>query len=194
MPESACHAGGRGFESRRSRLSKCLQICSLCCLFRRSLSCSRPSRGPRSENKNPANSDFASELVAGRTNKNGSAGAWRSFVAWSGETSCRTSGRTGSRPVARIPVVSTRSRAVRSGSRNPQARDRLAVERSVGSILGSSPLWSIRENPRRDVRTLLRDSGLCPLTTHSRRCRAAGQPRRLAFRLSFPAQYSSSRG
>jgi len=106
---------------------KCLQIGSLCCLFRRSLSCSRPSRGPRSENKNPANSDFASELVAGRTNKNGSAGAWRSFVAWSGETSCRTSGRTGSRPVARIPVVSTRSRAIRSGSRNPQARDRLAL-------------------------------------------------------------------
>jgi hypothetical protein len=24
--ELACHAGGRGFESRRSRFSKCLQI------------------------------------------------------------------------------------------------------------------------------------------------------------------------
>ena len=32
----ACHAGGRGFESRRSRLSKCLQIGMCCCLFRRS--------------------------------------------------------------------------------------------------------------------------------------------------------------
>ena len=26
LPDSACHAGGRGFESGRSRLSKCLQI------------------------------------------------------------------------------------------------------------------------------------------------------------------------
>ncbi len=34
MPDSACHAGGRGFESRRSRLSKCLQTRGLCCLFR----------------------------------------------------------------------------------------------------------------------------------------------------------------
>ena len=53
--------------------------------------------------------------------------------------------------VARIPVVSTRSRAIRSGYGNhPQARDRMAVERRVGPILGSSPLWSIPErNPPR---------------------------------------------
>jgi hypothetical protein len=31
----ACHAGGRGFESRRSRLSKCLQTATLRWLGRR---------------------------------------------------------------------------------------------------------------------------------------------------------------
>jgi hypothetical protein len=35
VPDSACHAGGRGFESRRSRLSKCLQTGTFCCLIRR---------------------------------------------------------------------------------------------------------------------------------------------------------------
>jgi hypothetical protein len=34
---AACHAGGRGFESRRSRLSKRLQNGMLCCLNRQSL-------------------------------------------------------------------------------------------------------------------------------------------------------------
>jgi hypothetical protein len=34
VPDSACHAGGRGFESRRSRLSKFLQNAIFCCLNR----------------------------------------------------------------------------------------------------------------------------------------------------------------
>jgi hypothetical protein len=42
VPDSACHAGGRGFESRRSRLLKCLQIGTLCCQERRAAR----SRGP----------------------------------------------------------------------------------------------------------------------------------------------------
>ncbi len=31
VPDSACHAGGRGFASRRFRLSKCLHLGRLCC-------------------------------------------------------------------------------------------------------------------------------------------------------------------
>jgi len=46
VPDSACHAGGRGFESRRSRFSKCLQIGTSCCLFGRSNCSVAQSRGP----------------------------------------------------------------------------------------------------------------------------------------------------
>jgi hypothetical protein len=42
VPDSACHTGGRGFESRRSRFYKCLQTGTRCCLIR----CSRGLRGP----------------------------------------------------------------------------------------------------------------------------------------------------
>jgi hypothetical protein len=41
-PDSACHAGGRGFESRRSRLYKYLQIGCFCCLPATSLRTPRP--------------------------------------------------------------------------------------------------------------------------------------------------------
>jgi hypothetical protein len=49
VPDSACHAGGRGFESRRSRLSKCLQISRTRCLVRREISL----RGPNPWSKRP---------------------------------------------------------------------------------------------------------------------------------------------
>jgi hypothetical protein len=62
---AACHAGGRGFESGRSRFSKCLQIGEWCCLSRRSSLILWPNRGPLS--KVPANMIFSPELVASRT-------------------------------------------------------------------------------------------------------------------------------
>ena len=69
-----CHAGGRGFESRRSRLLKCLQIGSIVVRS----GAIRTARGPIVarclSSKRPANSYYARGLVAGRTKKNGSAG------------------------------------------------------------------------------------------------------------------------
>src|SRR5919106_2630470 len=65
----ACHAGGRGFESRRSRLITCLQIRYLCCPTRRGGSLRGPIMARRPLSKRPANSDFDAEIVAGRTNK-----------------------------------------------------------------------------------------------------------------------------
>jgi hypothetical protein len=78
----ACHAGGRGFESRRSRLSKCLQTGILRCHIRRG---DRP-RGPIPWPKRPRQSpckwgDFACTLCFGRTNHLDSCGRTRSWLA-----------------------------------------------------------------------------------------------------------------
>ncbi len=54
-PDSACHAGGRGFESRRSRRLKCLQISTLCCQKRRGAKPRGPNPWPKRFAKRPAN-------------------------------------------------------------------------------------------------------------------------------------------
>jgi hypothetical protein len=73
VPESACHAGGRGFESRRSRASKCLQIGACCCLLRRPSCSSWPTRGPLLRQKNTCKMALSSHgMCVGRTNANSS--------------------------------------------------------------------------------------------------------------------------
>src|SRR5439155_16188193 len=65
----ACHAGGRGFESRRSRLSKCLQINRLRCLLRRDSSVAWPVRGPMAMTENACKYATSSpKFVSGGTN------------------------------------------------------------------------------------------------------------------------------
>jgi hypothetical protein len=53
--EVACHAGGRGFESRRSRRLKCLQISTSCCQKRRGAKPRGPNPWPKRFAKRPAN-------------------------------------------------------------------------------------------------------------------------------------------
>jgi hypothetical protein len=66
--EVACHAGGRGFESRRSRFLKRLQISRLRCQLRRDLSVSWPVRGPMHSSKSACKSHiFGQSLVSGGT-------------------------------------------------------------------------------------------------------------------------------
>ena len=59
----ACHAGGRGFESRRSRLETPLQISTFCCRSRHQSGDLWSNRGPSRRRKVPANRIFPSTLV-----------------------------------------------------------------------------------------------------------------------------------
>ena len=64
-----CHAGGRGFESRRSRLPKCLQMSDSCCRHRRVFSLSWPIRGPGLIAQITCKSGVSMQkVVTGRTN------------------------------------------------------------------------------------------------------------------------------
>jgi hypothetical protein len=73
VPDSACHAGGRGFESRRSRLLKCLQTGTSCCLSRRSNLLRGPIPWPKRLAQNACKIVISwSSLYSGRTNPTGS--------------------------------------------------------------------------------------------------------------------------
>ena len=70
-PASACHAGGRGFESRRSRLSKCLQISTSCCLIRLNLIDLVARSWPSASRQNPCKMTISrtGSYPAARTNQ-----------------------------------------------------------------------------------------------------------------------------
>jgi hypothetical protein len=149
----ACHAGGRGFESRRSRLSKCLQIGTLCCRLRNVRSLCGPNVARCLNGKRPANRHSASGLVAGRTNKTGSAGAGRSFVAWAGEPACRTSGRRGFEVRRTHPsyrqAASGPSAHNRRGGRprdSPQPVNRFGRARRIYFGAATASAWSTRSS------------------------------------------------
>ena len=94
----ACHAGGRGFESRRSRFSKCLQIGISVVCSDGAVGLVAQSRGPNAFEQNTCkNVIFARLLVAGRTNRNSSRPLETKTVAGAATTPWNTS--SSDRPV-----------------------------------------------------------------------------------------------
>jgi hypothetical protein len=73
VPDSACHAGGRGFESRRSRPSKCLQTGTFCCPIRRLNRARGPIPWPKRIDQTSCKMRHSTPVVvSGRTIQNGS--------------------------------------------------------------------------------------------------------------------------
>jgi hypothetical protein len=86
VPDSACHAGGRGFESRRSRSLKCLQIC----IYVVKIVARRPfvaqTRGANVSRETPANNVLVETVVPDRTTKWGQKRQERCFCCRPPET------------------------------------------------------------------------------------------------------------
>jgi hypothetical protein len=110
LPRPACHAGGRGFESRRSR--KVLQIGHFCCLSRRK----RP----------PASTDPA-HIPHGNPRSN-PARAGNSRNPWAGQIGRRSlRGRVRNRRVCRyfVPPGNGQQRPSRTAPAHPPNEDRI---------------------------------------------------------------------
>jgi hypothetical protein len=92
----ACHAGGRGFESRRSRLFKCLQIGISVVRSDAPVRLVAQSRGPNALPKSPANGHLAATSCVRSHERKRFRSPWRRR----GETSSsrRSRGKCGNRP------------------------------------------------------------------------------------------------
>jgi hypothetical protein len=148
---AACHAGGRGFESRRSRLSKCLQIGTWRCLFRRSSRLVAQSRGPNTRRKIPANWHFPTELVS-RSHKQDRVSGLLSASSLPGQTKPASASKPESDDFAR-PKSGTASRiqgidqavSLRRDSRKPQwplSTGAIVLRRSLTGLLRAP--WAMR--------------------------------------------------